>query len=413
MLNITSKQFGTVTILEVAGRLDSMSAQQLLRNLQPHLEAPDSHLLLDFGAVNYLSAAGLRVLRTIQAELGYVRIVQPSQRVREVMQITGLDAVYQLFDTTIAALHLTQPTTNAHTHLELGWLRDGLPPITGMDFAQWISQRVGQRVSQHSSDDMLRLARQAAEAGVQQLVEAGISIVGDISATGQSLAALNNARMNGIVYIELIGRRDEQVDSQLQNVREFIEAWRPKLHSGLQLGLTPHTPYTVHPELWRKGLQYAREAELPLCVHVAESPAEIQYMHDGTGSIREYIYPDLPALEPQGLTPVQYLEAIGALEQQPLLVHGVQVSNADIALIKQYGCSVVHCPRSNIRLQCGRMPLEKYLAQDIPVLMGTDSLVSSPSLNVMDEVEFAVALHHGKVESETILSLVHRVMPTR
>jgi len=73
---------------------------------------------------------------------------------------------------------------------------------------------------------------------------------------------------------------------------------------------------------------------------------------------------------------------------------------------------VVHCPRSNLRLRCGRMPLEQYLAQGVPVYLGTDSLSSSPSLDVFDELEVAAALHHDSVEPEAIERLIHQPMPS-
>ena len=88
-----------------------------------------------------------------------------------------------------------------------------------------------------------------------------------------------------------------------------------------------------------------------------------------------------------------------------------EVDDNDIKLIKESGSAVVHCPRSNLRLRCGRMPLEKFLEQDVPVLMGTDSLASSPSLNVFDEVEVAVGLHHGRVDPKDIKELLANIIP--
>jgi 5-methylthioadenosine/S-adenosylhomocysteine deaminase len=85
----------------------------------------------------------------------------------------------------------------------------------------------------------------------------------------------------------------------------------------------------------------------------------------------------------------------------------VQVDTDDVKRIKASGSRVVHCPRSNLRLRCGRMPLEKFLAADVPVYLGTDSLGSSPSLNILDEMEVAVALHHGQVEAHEVERLVY------
>jgi cytosine/adenosine deaminase-related metal-dependent hydrolase len=130
-------------------------------------------------------------------------------------------------------------------------------------------------------------------------------------------------------------------------------------------------------------------------------------MKKGTGKFADNLFKEFSPIDIPYKSPIAFLEEIGALKLRPLLIHAVNVSDDDIALIKKYGCQVVHCPRSNLRLQCGRMPLEKFLEAKIPVLLGTDSLASSPSLNIFDEVEVAVALHHGKVPPEKIKKMVY------
>ncbi len=148
-----------------------------------------------------------------------------------------------------------------------------------------------------------------------------------------------------------------------------------------------------------------------LCIHAAESPEEADYMLRGTGALADYE----TKLEADFSSPmrstIRYLDDMGALELKPLLVHAIQVDDDDIRRIKAGGARVVHCPRSNVRLRCGRMPLEKYLNQGVPVYIGTDSLGSSPSLDIFDEVEFAVPLHYGKVAPEIIEKLVFQDMP--
>ena len=106
---------------------------------------------------------------------------------------------------------------------------------------------------------------------------------------------------------------------------------------------------------------------------------------------------NFPDLTLPRATPVEYIEQQGALSVRPILVHMIEVSDDDIERVRLSGAIVVHCPRSNERLQCRRMPLEKYLAAGVPVLLGTDSLSSSPSIDVREEQAFAVSLHRGWV----------------
>jgi len=411
MIEIHQTKIGEVFIFTIAGRIDSINAPKLQQALCDTIEQePEAPLLLRMAEVYYLSAAALRVLRVLKDKLGTLHIAEPSQRVREVMQITGLDATYRLYPTLTDALHHARPIVNAHTHLELGWLQGGLPGLDGADFTSWMYETVYQALHNLQPGWEQRFVAAAAE-GVKQLIQAGVTTVGDVSSTGLSIQPLLKAGMRGIVYIELRGRDAAAADLRLQNVRAIIETWRPKLRHQLKLGLALQAPYSLHPDLWKNGLAYARAEQLPVCIHIAESPAELQYLKDGSGPLRDIVYPDAQPLTPLGQSPVEFLEAVGALALKPLLIHAVQVTDSDIALIKKYGCTVVHCPRSNLRLQCGRMPIEKFIEQGVPVLFGTDSLVSSPSLDIFDELEFATALHHDKVQPAQLIKMVHGVLP--
>jgi cytosine/adenosine deaminase-related metal-dependent hydrolase len=118
----------------------------------------------------------------------------------------------------------------------------------------------------------------------------------------------------------------------------------------------------------------------------------------------------LPASAP-GLRPIPYLERLGVLAARPLLVHAVQVTGADIAQIADAGCAVVHCPRSNRLLSCGRMALEQFLAANVPVYLGTDSRASSPDLNVQAEATFAQRWHQGFVDPDRLSALLHQPLP--
>jgi len=301
--------------------------------------------------------------------------------------------------------------TNAHTHLELGWLADYCPTVTGSDFVPWIVGLIERRIK--LGDTWEPSVEAAVEAGIQALIDSGVTEVGDISLTGKSIGPLLESSLKGIVYVEVLGMKAEESDNILNRAIAIIDQWRPRERSDMRVGLTIHSPYSVHPTLWQKSLDYARREELPLCIHMAEGPDEFTFMTKGTGPLVEGYHRRFGGTEfpCPGVTPTRYLEDVGALALKPLLVHAVQVDDGDIERIKDSGSSVVHCPRSNLRLRCGRMPLELFMAYDVPVYLGTDSLSSSPSLNICDELEVAIALHYGKVKPEAIENLLHRPMP--
>jgi cytosine/adenosine deaminase-related metal-dependent hydrolase len=185
----------------------------------------------------------------------------------------------------------------------------------------------------------------------------------------------------------------------------------------MQVGLSLHAPYSCHPDLLRAGAAWCRDNEVPLCIHAAESPAETELLLHG--SVRSAPRLTRAMLRQIGLrrslvplkSSVAYLASLGVLAARPLLVHAVHVTDDEIRLIADAGCAVVHCPRSNHRLKCGRMPLERYLAAGVAVYLGTDSRASSPSLDVRQEAEFAQTLHTDWVAPDRVLQLLHHPFP--
>jgi len=409
MLDINIYRLGQLTLVEARGRIDGINAGQFLQTLSDEHARGRTRIVLDMAGVNFLSGAGIKALRKFYDQAGALRIARPSEEVREVFQIIGLDTVYGLYPSRVGAIQAVTSITNAHTHLELGWAADHRPGVEGKPFVPWV-KGLTQAIWQMRGGDWQTAFERSAREGIQKLLDAGTTAVGEISSLGASIGPLLESGLQGVAYVEVSGSDPARAEERFNWGRGVIEAWRPKERNGMRVGLGIHATYSVHPDLWKKLLDYARKEALPVSIHIAESPAEHEYLTRGTGAFADGFYEDLglPRMPVPGKTPVAYLEDLGALELKPLLAHAIQVSDADIQKIKASGAQVVHCPRSNLRLQCGRMPLEKYLEQGVPVYLGTDSLSSSPSLNVFDELEVATALHYGKVQPEAIERLVHQ-----
>jgi aminodeoxyfutalosine deaminase len=296
--------------------------------------------------------------------------------------------------------------TNAHTHLELGWAADYCPGIAGEHFIPWITGLVQRRIA--LGDYSAAAHRNGVISGIQQLLDCGTTHVGDISFTGESIPLLLESGLAGVVYVEVFGTNPNDAEPSLARARRLIDEWRPQERNGMRVGLTIHAPYSTHRKLWEIALDYCRREALPLCIHAAESPEEWEFMTKGTGPMLEFQAKLGTPMDSPRMTSIQYLNEIGALDLKPLLVHMVHVTDSDIEIVRQRGCTVANCPRSNFRLRCGRMPLEKYLAAEIPVVLGTDSLSSSPSLDVREEAEFDAAWNYEKVDPAAIEALLYR-----
>jgi cytosine/adenosine deaminase-related metal-dependent hydrolase len=224
--------------------------------------------------------------------------------------------------------------------------------------------------------------------------------------------------LQGVVYLEVLGLKKQRALERLEKAKRAIHKARTHSDYGpMRVGLSLHAPYSCHPDLLRAGAGWCQAEGVPLCVHVAESRAETEYLLYGRipfVSQRLGFLINLLAIwlvQVPHLRPVPYLASLGVLDAHPLLIHAIHVDDKDIRMIADAGCAIAHCPRSNIRLSCGRMPLERYLSAGVPIYLGTDSLASSPSLDVRAEAEFAQSLHAHVVDPEKVTDLIHQSFP--
>jgi cytosine/adenosine deaminase-related metal-dependent hydrolase len=304
------------------------------------------------------------------------------------------------------------PLTNAHTHLELTDLAH-LCPTKPTTFVSWMG-RLAWNLRKRSDTQV----QASIERGIAELQSCGTTHVGDITRTWLSIEPLMASGLQGVVYLEVIGYNKNKAFKRLEQAKiEIGKARRFPNYGAVQVGLSLHAPYSCHPDLLRAGAEWCRVENVPLCIHAAESPAETKFLLSGKlpfvrGPVASLVKMllSLPASVP-GLRPIPYLAQLGVLAARPLLVHAVHVTEDDIGLIANSGCAIVHCPRSNDRLSCGRMPLEHYLAAGVPVYLGTDSRASSPDLDVRAEAGFAQHLHAELVEAQKIAQLIHQPFP--
>lgn len=277
---------------------------------------------------------------------------------------------------------ISPPPVNAHTHLDLS----DLPYFSGSyeAFIGHVIQSQGLR------------GVNAARRGLLELERSGIFAFGDVVARAEVMRdLLTKPGLQGVAYWEVIGPHPEEADDVFAQTVEYLRDFRQfERPDGLKLGLSPHTPHTVSAPLLQKLARLAVAERLPLQIHVAESPEETAFHR--TGEVWPRLRTMMPSWQPSGLSPVRYLAELGVLEARPTLVHMVNVTEDDVKRVAKAGCAVVHCPRSNEALGCGRFPWELYAKHGAEVAFGTDSLGSSLDLDVTREVQAARTLHGDK-----------------
>ena len=259
---------------------------------------------------------------------------------------------------------------NTHTHLELTHLAD---KNAEREFARWI--RSLRTLKDATTPD--EFAR-AAERGVRDAWAAGVTCVADTGSTGAPLEALARLGARGIYYQEVFGPDPAQCAASIEELRRALDRLSPLATSPLSLGVSPHAPYTVSEPLYRAVADLARRERCPLAMHLAESRAETELVRDGSGPFADALRARGFAVRAQHCSPVRYLLRLGVLQRATgwLCIHCVQVDERDVAILRDSGAGVAHCPRSNRAHGHGTAPLAAFRRAGLRVGLGTDSVVS-------------------------------------
>jgi cytosine/adenosine deaminase-related metal-dependent hydrolase len=124
--------------------------------------------------------------------------------------------------------------------------------------------------------------RAGIERGIAELQACGTTHIGDITRTGLSVEPLMASGLQGIVYLEVMGHNKNKAFKRLEQAKiEIRKARQYPDYGAVQVGLSLHAPYSCHPDLLRAGAEWCRAEAVPLCIHTAESPAEIEFLLSG------------------------------------------------------------------------------------------------------------------------------------
>jgi len=271
---------------------------------------------------------------------------------------------------------------NAHSHLELTSLRGRL--IRFRSFTDWLSQLIGLR-RLWTREDFLDSAREGAKAALCS----GTTLAGDISSSGLGWNAARGEDLRRVVFEEVIGLSPGNSDSAFSELGSLLESAQPD--SLLMHGISPHAPYSVSPELYRRLAELSRRRRLPLATHVAETRPELEFLQGGTGEFKSFLseFNVLPEdWEPPRLAPIAYLDSLGVLGPSCVLIHCNYLDQESINRIARTRSSVVYCPRSHSFFGHDKHPVRQLLDAGINVALGTDSLASNSSLSMLDEMRY-------------------------
>lgn len=263
---------------------------------------------------------------------------------------------------------------NAHTHLELSDRTQAAP--TG-SFADWVMSLRGGTLTPAAATHL----------GIDQSLKFGVTCVGDISQISRvSREVIARSPLRAVSFGEVLGlgQRRTRFEELLPDAID-----RSLATSRLRIGISPHSPYTVDLEGFERCLSQAIQHHLPLATHLAEVPEEREFLANQSGPLRG-MWDKLSWWE-SGIktfngSPIEMAESIGLLRNNALLAHVNDCNDDELNLLARGNASVVYCPRTHAYFGRPAHRWREMIARGINVAVGTDSCVSSPDLNLVDDL---------------------------
>ncbi|HQL75334.1 MAG: Atrazine chlorohydrolase [Planctomycetes bacterium ADurb.Bin126] len=283
---------------------------------------------------------------------------------------------------------------NAHTHLELTCLRGQLPRERPMN--QWVFALLGRRPKGRKQD-------KSVADGAQQCLAFGTTTVADISYNNRAWKVLKASPLRKVCFAEVTGIGPEERKA-IPRLKAALRGARGDAR--LRFGLSPHAPYSTAEDVYRKVIALARRKHWPVTTHLAESEAERQFLLRGSGKFFDLLAAlgliDL-SVAVHGCTPMAYAQRTGLLDEGALLAHVNALDDDEFRLLAASPASVALCPRSNDFFGRSGHRYAEMLAAGVNVALGTDSLASNDSLDMLEEMR--TLRLDGKVSNADILRM--------
>lgn len=264
---------------------------------------------------------------------------------------------------------------NAHTHLDLSGLRNRCPP--SLDFTDWLRAVIRHRRSLSHEQIILDIRE-----GLTESQRFGTTLLGDIAGQGLSWPLLSQSLIRAVVFYELLGLTQERAAQSLSSARDWLAA-HPATTT-CRPGLSPHAPYSVRMNLFAQAARLAQLHKLPLCVHLAETRAELELLHHHQGPFVDFLK-ELGVWDSTGLADSTKSVMQVCWARPRLMIHANYLHPS--ARIPR-NTTIVYCPRTHAAFGHPPHPFRELLARGIRVALGTDSLASNPDLNVLAEARF-------------------------
>ncbi|EHH1224794.1 amidohydrolase [Vibrio vulnificus] len=260
---------------------------------------------------------------------------------------------------------------NTHTHVSMTVFRS-----LGDDVPDRLHRYIFPLEAKLVSRDMVRIG---ANLGNVEMLKGGVTTYADMyyfeDEVAKTVDQIGMRAVLGQSVIQFPVADAKNADEGIQYALNFIDQYQD--HPRITPAFAPHAPYTNTTETLQKIAKLSLEKNVPVLIHLAESTREQEKIAERSN----------------GLSPVQYMHQIGALNANLVGAHMILVDDKDIELVKQADMGVAHNMSANIKSAKGVAPALKMYDENVRIGLGTDGPMSGNTLSTIDEFNQVAKVH--------------------
>ncbi len=261
---------------------------------------------------------------------------------------------------------------NGHSHAAMTLLRGVADDLDLMD---WLQNYIFPAEVEFVDDEFVRIGTELA---CWEMIRGGTTTFVDMYYYPDMIAqVVEQCGMRAYVSATVIDQRSPDAESAADSLvkgQAFVDNWLGR-NSRITPIWGPHANYTLNAEQLADTRAAAAEAGIPISIHMAESPFEVEY-----------------SKQTYGTTSIELMESIGFLDGPTIGAHVVWPTGDEIEILAERGVGVIHNPTSNMKISSGISPVTEMLNAGVLVGLGTDGAASNNDLDMWEEMRLAAFL---------------------
>lgn len=266
---------------------------------------------------------------------------------------------------------------NCHTHSAMTGLR-GIRDDSNLH--EWLEDYIWPAEAEFTPEMTTKAVKEA----LTEMLQSGTTTFNDMyNPNGVDIAeiyeAVKASKMRCYFSPTLFSSDVETTAETIARTQAVIETIKGYQDPNFKVMVAPHSPYSCSRDLLEASLELAKEENIPLHIHVAETQEE-------SGII----------LKRYGKRPLAFLDELGYLDHKAVFAHGVELNEAEITRLADSQVAIAHNPISNLKLASGIAPIVQLKKAGVPVGIATDSVASNNNLDMFEEGRTAALLQKMK-----------------